>query len=362
MKPQPWPGDPNDPEGLSVWVRRFLEHLRVRHYSEVTVHAMDGHLRMFLQWALDRGLSRPSEITKPMLESYQRWLFYYRKPSGKPLSYGTQRHRLTLLKGLFRWLARENVILWNPAGELDIPRKEHRLPKAILSEREMERVLSQPDVTDALGLRDRAMMELLYSTGVRRAELARLSVFDVDQDRHTVTVRQGKGRRDRLVPIGERALFWFARYLDEVRPELAVLPDLGTAFLTEHGEPLSHSRLSILMREYLRKAKTGKEGAVHIFRHSMATHLLDAGADIRAIQEMLGHAKLETTQLYTQVSIDRLKAVHAACHPTAKLEPRHDRAPAPPAPLDADSAAPPSASDLLSALEAERADERRESD
>lgn len=322
MKAKPFPGDPNDPEGLAVWVRRFLESQRVRHYSEVTIHATEGHLRLFVEWATQRGLRRPSEATKPMLEAHQRWLFYYRKPGGKPLSYGTQRHRLQLLKGFFRWLARENVILWNPASELEMPRLEQRLPKAILSEREVELVLAQAEINEPLGLRDRAMMEVLYSTGIRRAELARLCLYDVDAERGTLTVRLGKGRKDRTIPIGERALFWLARYVDEVRPTLVVPPDTGTAFLTNKGDPISLVPLSFMMRNYVRKAKTGKQGAVHIFRHSMATHLLDAGADIRAIQEMLGHAKLTTTQIYTQVSINRLKVVHETCHPAAKLAPR----------------------------------------
>jgi integrase/recombinase XerD len=320
-KAKPFPGDPNDPEGLAVWVRRFLEHQRVRHYSEVTIRATEGHLRLFVEWATQRGLRRPSEVTKPMLEAHQRWLFYYRKPSGKALSYGTQRHRMQLLKGFFRWLARENVILWNPASELEMPRLEQRLPKAILSEREIELVLAQAEISEPLGLRDRAMMEVLYSTGIRRAELARLSLYDVDAERGTLTVRLGKGRKDRTIPIGERALFWLARYVDEVRPTLVVPPDAGTAFLTNKGDPISLVPLSFIMRIYVHKAKTGKLGAVHIFRHSMATHLLDAGADIRAIQEMLGHAKLTTTQIYTQVSINRLKVVHETCHPASKLSP-----------------------------------------
>ena len=278
------PGDLNDPEGVPVWVKRYLEHLRVRNYSEATVHTTERGLRLFLGWAVDRGIARPSEITKPMIEAHQRWLFHYRKAGGKPLSFRTQRQRLQLIKGLFRWLTRENVLAWNPTAEMDMPRIEHRLPKSILSEQEVERVLAQPDLTDALGLRDRAMMELLYSCGLRRGELCRLALYDVDAERKTLTVRLGKGRKDRTIPIGERALFWLARYVDEVRPSLVLPPDDGLAFLTERGEGISLAHLSILMRGYIRQAKTGKDGAVHIFRHSMATHLLDAGADIRAIR------------------------------------------------------------------------------
>ncbi|MBK6520176.1 MAG: tyrosine-type recombinase/integrase [Polyangiaceae bacterium] len=255
-----------------------------------------------------------------MIEAHQRW---------PPLSQGGRQaaelpHAAAAAaadQGLFRWLTRENVLAWNPTAEMDMPRIEHRLPKSILSEQEVERVLAQPDLTDALGLRDRAMMELLYSCGLRRGDSCRLALYDVDAERKTLTVRLGKGRKDRTIPIGERALFWLARYVDEVRPSLVLPPDDGLAFLTERGEGISLAHLSILMRGYIRQAKTGKDGAVHIFRHSMATHLLDAGADIRAIQELLGHVQLSTTQVYTQVSIRRLQLVHAMFHPAAKLDP-----------------------------------------
>lgn len=317
-----WAGDASDPEGLIVWARRYLEHMQVRHYRPTTVRTTEDHLRLFIRWAADRGLSRPAQLTKPMIEAHQRWLFYYRKPSGKPLSVGTQRTRIQLLKGWFRWLARENVILWNPASDIEMPRAERRLPKAVLSEREIEQVFAQADLSEPLGLRDRAMMEVLYSTGIRRAELAALGLYDIDADRGAVTVRLGKGRKDRTIPIGERALHWLGRYLDEVRPSLVVPPDHKTVFLTEHGDPLALMTLSTMMADYIEAAQIGKRGAVHIFRHSMATHLLDAGADIRVIQEILGHVKLSTTEIYTHVSIQRLKLVHDACHPTAKLEPR----------------------------------------
>jgi integrase/recombinase XerD len=358
-----WAGDLNDPEGLVVWARRYLEYMQVRHFRPTTVVTTEGHLRIFIRWATDRGLSRPVQITKPMIEAHQRWLFYYRKQSGKPLSVGTQRTRLQLLKGWFRWLARENVILWNPASEIEMPRMERKLPRAILSEREIEQVFAQADITDALGLRDRAMMEVLYSTGIRRAELSALGLYDIDADRGVVTVRLGKGRKDRTIPIGERALHWVGRYLDEVRPSLVVPPDHKTVFLTENGDPIALATLSYTMSDYLRAANLGKQGAVHIFRHTMATHLLDAGADIRAIQEILGHVKLSTTEIYTHVSIQRLKLVHDTCHPAAKLVPRaRDALASEDATTEQSDAAAQAAAELELALVAEAADEDRGDD
>jgi integrase/recombinase XerD len=295
--------------------------MRVRNYSERTIAGTERALRLFVSWADDRGLERPAEVTKPILEHYQRWLFYYRKSTGKPLTFSSQRERLQKLRNFFKWLARQNAIPSNPASDLDLPRVERRIPRAILSEREIDKVLAQPDLSDPLGVRDRTMMEVLYSTGLRRHELAALELFDVDTERGTLTVRQGKGKRDRVVPIGERALGWIAKYIEEARSELIVSDAERTLFVNEHGERFNLGGLTNLMRWYVNRAKVGKHGACHIFRHTMATHMLEGGADIRHIQEILGHAETSTTAIYTRVSIRHLKRVHEATHPAAKSQP-----------------------------------------
>lgn len=345
---KPLAGDASDPEGLLVWSRRYLERLRVRGYAERTVHTTEGYLQLFIGWADDRGIARPAEVTRAILEAYQRYLFYYRKPSGKALSYASQRVRLQKVRGLFRYLSRENVLTANPASDLELPRVERRLPRAVLTEREVEKVLALPDLSDPLGVRDRAMMEVLYSTGLRRAELAALSLFDIDEERGTVSVRLGKGRKDRVVPIGERALAWVARYRDECRPLFVVPPDEGLVFVGERGEALALTELTALMKRYIDSAKLNKTGACHIFRHTMATLMLEGGADIRLIQEILGHAELSTTQIYTRISIRHLKAMHDATHPGARLQ---RRLPLPPA------VAPSTEAELLAALDDEARDE-----
>lgn len=320
------PGDLDDPEGMLVWMRRYVEHLKVKGFSPRTIKTTESCLGLFVEWTYDRGLSKPTEITKPIIESYQKWLFYYRQPSGKPLTFAAQRQRLSKVQGLFKWLARQNVILGNPAADIELPKIAKRLPKAVFSETEVERVLSIPDLTEPLGLRDRAIMETFYSTGIRRFELANLQVFDLDAERGTLTVRLGKGNKDRVVPIGERALHWVGRYTDEVRPNLVVPPDEGTLFLSETGEPLKLPRLTQMTRRYIERAKLpgNKMGACHAFRHTMATLLLEGGADIAFIGAMLGHSQLSSTQVYTRISIRHLKAVHDRAHPGAKLDqPRH---------------------------------------
>ena len=321
-KPKAIIGDPNDPEGMVVWMKRYLEALRIKNYAFRTVENRESYLSFFIAWCEARSLLRPQEVTKPILERYQRHLFHLRKANGKPLSFRAQHSRLVPVRAYFKWLTKQNVLLWNPASELELPRLERRLPKHVLSASDAEQVLGQPDVRERVGVRDRAILEVLYSTGIRRMEVIGLSVYDIDGERGTLMVRQGKGKKDRMVPIGEQALAWVERYQNEVRPGLVVPPDDGTLFLTTTGEELSPNRLTQLVREYVNEADTGKKGACHLFRHTMATLMLENGADIRYIQEMLGHVELSTTQIYTQVSIRKLKAVHALTHPTAKLPSR----------------------------------------
>lgn len=158
-----------------------------------------------------------------------------------------------------------------------------------------------------------------------RFRLAGLGVTDIDEERSTVTVRLGKGRKDRTVPIGQRAIDWIARYLDEVRPQLVIEPDDGVLFLNEHGMPLDLGYVTNLMKSYVDGAKLGKTGACHIFRHTMATLMLEGGADVRHIQEILGHVEASTTAIYTRVSIKHLVEVHRRCHPGARVvEPKKE--------------------------------------
>jgi len=316
---KPLPESAKIADGLCVWQRRYLEWLRVHHYSERTVVNRDKSLGLFIEWCEARSVLRPVEVTKPIIERYQRHLFYVRKPDGKPLSVRGQEWRLVPVRMYFKWLAQQNVLLWNPASEIVLPRKVRRLPKHVLSISEVEQVLVQPDIEDVFGLRDRALLETLYATGMRRKELVGLGLNDIDHDRKVVMIREGKGGRDRFVPIGERALRWVGKYMSDARPELVVPPDEGVLFLTRFGEAFRPAPLTHLVRQYVERAELGKTGACHLFRHTCATLMLEGGADIRYIQELLGHVLLSTTQIYTQVSIRRLCEVYTMTHPAAHL-------------------------------------------
>ena len=304
-------------------MEEHFEWLLVTGYSPDTVRARRQALRKFIAWADERGLADPREITRPMLERYQKYLFYYRKPGGKdvgsPLSVAMQVQYLVPLKMWFRWLARQHHILANPAADLDLPRQPKRLPRSVPSVQEIEAILAEADPGNAQGLRDRALLETLYATGLRRMEMAGLDVYDVDLSRGILWVRKGKGSRERVVPLGERACAWLDKYLIEARGELSTGVDghgREALFLSDYGEPIQPDQVADKVKRYMQFAGVDKVGSTHLLRHACATHMLEGGADIRFIQEMLGHANIETTQIYTHVSIDKLIAVHRATHPS----------------------------------------------
>jgi len=307
--------DRSDARTLASLVDQWLARLETRAYSPRTVAARTWALRSFLAWAEPRGLSRPAQLDRIALEGFQRWLWLYRKEDGQPLAVATQRGHLGAVQGLFAWLCRENFLPANPAADLELPRKQPRsLPRG-LSPAEVEIILAVPDTSDPLGVRDRAILETLYGTGLRRLELVNLDVGDVDRARGLVLVRRGKGGKDRLAPLGAHALAWIERYLEKCRPLLEVSARETALFLSGYGLRFNPNYLGNWVRKTIDAAQLGKTGSCHLFRHACATHLLENGADLRMIQELLGHARLDTTQIYTAVSITQLREVHARCHP-----------------------------------------------
>ncbi len=312
---QRFDAEPYDEHGLRDLAQRFYKSMAVKNYSKRTIEIRDHHLRYFITWCEERDLRTPVDITKPILERYQSHIYHYRKSNGQPLAVGTQNARLVTLRAYFRWLTRENLLLSNPASEIDGPRMSKNLPRNILSLAEVEALLRQPDINDKFGLRDRAILEVFYSSGIRRREMIKLQLEHVDWSRETLFIREGKGNKDRFIPIGERALLWINKYLEEVRPVLHPSKEEKTLFLNYKGKPVSDKNLTYIVKQYLLKAGIEKTGACHILRHTVATLMLENGADIRYIQELLGHTKLETTEIYTRVTITKLKEVHKATHP-----------------------------------------------
>jgi integrase/recombinase XerD len=298
-------------------VADYLVWLGVHGYSPGTIRARRYYLASLVTFLCERDVERPSQVTPSLLDSYQRHLFHHKKRDGQVLSFRTQAQRLVPVKGLFAWLTRMGVLPFDPSASLMLPKTERRLPEAVLSVEEVEAVLAGPDTTTALGVRDRAILEVFYSTAIRRMELINLRVSDVDRGRGSLFVRQGKGARDRFVPIGERACAWVERYLDDVRPAFERSRQT-TLFLSNTGSGLGPDFLSRMVTSYVRAGAPTKHGSCHLFRHTTATLMLDAGADVRHIAEMLGHQKLETTMGYTRVSMAKLQEVHTRCHPAER--------------------------------------------
>jgi len=308
------PAQLHRPGSLQALLARHLQDLEMRNYSPDTVDVRRKTVLQFIDYLAERGVTDAAQVSRAMLERYQQHLFRVRKPNGQPLGISTQCQRLKTVVQFFRWLVRKHLLPSNPAADLDYPRPIKRLPD-VLSPQEAEAVLRVPDTTTAGGLRDRAILETFYSTGIRRMEMVQLSIFDLDHDQRLLRVVQGKGRKDRVVPIGARALSWVQRYLDEARPRLVADLEEHALFVSRFGRPFGRIALGELVRRYLNRAEIRKTGSCHLFRHSMATGLLAGGCDIRLIQGMLGHASLATTAGYTRLSVQQLKAAHRACHP-----------------------------------------------
>lgn len=290
----------------------------MRNYSAQTILSQTKQLRHFRETCEQRGIQDVSAIGRQTILDYQSHLFHYRKKRGGPLANSTQRQWLTAVASFMGWLTRQGVVPFNPAAELEMPRTEHRLPKAVLTHSEVERVLRIPDVTRPFGLRDRAILEVFYSTGIRRGDLCHLNVNDIDFERGVLRVEQGKGRKDRYVPIGARAMDWVERYLTHARPRLGKIGDPIALFLGTTGRRVHPGRLASHVHHLIVQARLGKTGSCHLFRHAFATVLLENGCDLRHIQSMMGHAKLETTAIYIHLNMRDLKAAHDKYHP-AKL-------------------------------------------
>jgi integrase/recombinase XerD len=308
---------PAAPAGtLRDLVPRFLERMTTRGYSPGSVELQLRALDQFVGWCDRHGFEDPSGFTRSRLEDYQLFLFHYRSPRGdRPLATNTQLARLGCIRRFFAWLCRDGVLPANPASDLDLPRKQARALPRCLAPDEIERLFAMPDTSSPFGLRDRCILELFYSCGVRRTEMTRLDLGDYDPHARTLLVRRGKNGKSRLLPVGGHAAAWLDRYLAEARPLIAFLPAESALFLSGYGTPFSPVYLGNWVATQMKKAGVRKGGACHLFRHSCATDMHRGGADIRHVQEMLGHARLDTTQIYTHVSITALQEVHTRCHP-----------------------------------------------
>ncbi|EMJ92324.1 tyrosine-type recombinase/integrase [Leptospira alstonii] len=309
--------------------KRILEYLQSQERIGRTVKTLKHKriaLKVYYNWSEERGLTNPEETTQNEIEGYQRYLRKYRNQvTRERIGIRTSNSWLCTLRSYYLYLERKGYIRRSPCLEMKLPRKGRRIPRNVLSVEEVESILSVPDWRTSLGIRNRAILELFYSTGIRLFELKRLEIGDIDFSKKRIFVREGKGKKDRVIPISKRALYWLEKYLEEVR--LGHVKGSGNygLFLSCRGTVLQSTCLIGIVREALEKAGVEKKGATHMFRHTTATLMLENGADIRYVQEMLGHKDLNSTQIYTHVAIRKLKEVYESTHPSAGHGERHLR-------------------------------------
>jgi len=306
---------PLEKRSWTSYSQAYLQHLTIRHYAIDTIEVRERHIGHFIVWVDEREFDDPRQITRPVLEAYQRYLHRHKQKNGRPLSIRTQHQYLSNLKSFFQWLARENHIRFNPANDLLFPKLPQKIPANILSVDEVKSLFATQDISTAKGLRNRAIMELLYCTGMRRKELSLLELNDINLSQLVVFIREGKGGSQRLVPISESVAIWVERYLVDARP-LLMGDYTEVVFIDNLGHPVPKKFLSQMVGRALQGAGIRKEGGAHLLRHSCATHMLDNGADIRFIQALLGHKDIKSTQIYTNVAIRKLREVHQRTHPS----------------------------------------------
>jgi site-specific recombinase XerD len=290
--------------------------LRRRDAAPRTRRAYAVDLGQFARWAADRGLV-PQSVNPKAVRRYIAHLSEHSSdsPSAAP---STAARKLAALRALFASQREHGSIAQNPADLVSTPRRASHLPR-VLSAREAARLLDGIPVSDPLSLRDRALFELAYSCGLRAEEIVSLSCADVDYDGEQLRV-EGKGRKTRFVPVGEPAMAAVRRYLERARPALASTASSRPAdalFLSKSGRPLGTSDVRRRLRTWTARIGVGEGASPHALRHSFATHLLDGGADLRSIQELLGHASVSSTQIYTRVESARLRSAYARSHPRA---------------------------------------------
>lgn len=296
-------------------VEGFLKHLRVeKSASSMTLVSYRTDLAQFFDF-LSQYSSQPKEAITPELFNHKSVREYLAYLQTNGLSRATMARKLAALRSFVKYLCREEVLKGNPIAQVATPKQEKRLPR-FLYPKEMEMLLEAPKTNSPTGLRDKAILELLYATGIRVSELVSLNLSQVDLSQGLIKVL-GKGNKERIVPLGKKAAAAMEEYMVKARPLLGRGNVLGekAVFLNRFGQRLTSRSVRNIIKKYVEETAINQKVSPHVLRHSFATHLLDRGADLRTVQELLGHVKLATTQVYTHVTKERLKNVHSHTHP-----------------------------------------------
>lgn len=296
----------------------FCDECKHRHLSERTVEAGRGYLDRFAHWCGVNHLADLREATLETLLAFHRSMKQHKRPDGQLCSIKYQNRHIRLVKQLFKLLAARTLIMADVGRDFPPLTDPKSLPRGIMNKDQVMTLLRQPLMTTPLGFRDRAMLEVLYSTGLRGGELCRLTLYDVDLPARTLRVLQGKGRKDRVVPIGKVAAGYLGEYIKSVRPILADKNASPLVFVSARGLKLWTADLGRIVKMYRDQAHLPDNITTHSLRHTCATEMLKGGASIRHVQELLGHADIATTQIYTHVVQSDLKKAHARTAPSER--------------------------------------------
>lgn len=304
--------------GFNALSNGYIRSLKVRNFSIRTIAATTWKLNKFLDYLTAQGIDLVDRISAQTIRDYQMSLYQSINRKGRPNTVGYQNGLLSTAKNFTRYLKENDYIVSDPGRNVAYAKEPKRLPRGILTPAEARKIIHAPDTTTVLGYRDRTIMEVLYSSGIRKSELNNLTLADVDYHDGFLRIIEGKGRKDRIVPIGRIACRYLENYIKSVRPELIRDPYNQYLFLTFRGRRFSKNAVWELIKKYAKKAKIKKNVCPHTLRHSCATSMLKNRADIVTIQRLLGHSSLDSTQVYTLLSITDLKEVHKRCHPREK--------------------------------------------
>lgn len=303
-----------DPRAFEAALGILMAELRARWYSEMNLKGTRLMVLRFFAWLKSRRVRDLRQVAEAHVVAYARQLATTKSTKGTPYAVATQRSHLQALQRFFRFLEREGAILDDPTRELVLPSWK-KLPRTVLNKAHARQLVANPDPLTPRGKRDRAILELLYGTALRVGECERLDVRDLDRGRGLLHVRQGKGMKDRVVPVVGRAAEALELYLGESRPQLVKDPREGALFITSWGTRLKTNRIQDLVRMNAKAAGLDIQVTPHTLRHGCATHLLQGGANVREVQTLLGHASVQTTAIYTKVAPEELRRVLARTHP-----------------------------------------------
>jgi len=293
-------------------LKEYLSVLRLeKNLSRNTILSYKNDIQNLLRFAADNNVTDENEIDYKLLNKFYSMIYEM------GITGSTAARYLSSHRGFFAYLLRSSYIQKDPTDKIVSPKRAKKLP-AVLSFNEIEKMLEAPDTSSVLGLRDKAIMEIMYSSGLRVSEAINLTLSDLHFNEEIIRVL-GKGSKERIIPIGSSAVFWVDKYLVSARPKLEKkMKSKSILFLNIRGTRLSRMGLWKIIDRYATEAEISHEVHPHTFRHSFATHLLEGGADLRSVQEMLGHADISTTQIYTHIDRDYIKQVYREFHPRGK--------------------------------------------